>query len=165
LTGGTAAGRVVAAPPYPFTSPDSPGGLDENDIVNHLADLEAVITVVINAGGTLGSFLYGIIRGGPLVAGHSDGADVADAVAANTFCHDPRVGAVEVLSGAELSSFAGQAAVERAVVAGVTADFWNAYLKDSLPGRAAIVPDGTVSTVSKDAAVPLAGTCPGSPAN
>lgn len=38
-----AAGFVVAAPTYPRTNPDAPGGPDESDILNHPADLRYVI--------------------------------------------------------------------------------------------------------------------------
>ena len=42
------------------------------------------------------------------VVGHSDGADVTLAVAADTCCRDPRVKAAAILSGAELASFGGR---------------------------------------------------------
>ncbi len=102
------AGFVVAAPTYPHTDPADPGGLDEEDIVNHPADLRAVITDVVDAASKPGSPLAGMVDTARIgLVGHSDGGDVSLAVAANTCCRDQRVKAVAVLSGAELASFGG----------------------------------------------------------
>ncbi|MGH3850679.1 MAG: chlorophyllase/cutinase-like alpha/beta fold protein, partial [Pseudonocardiaceae bacterium] len=101
-------GFVVADPTYPLTAPESPGGLDESDIVRHPSDLTAVITAVIQEGSTPGTLLSSLVDARRIgVAGHSDGGDVTEAVAADTCCHDPRVGAAVVLSGAELTSMGG----------------------------------------------------------
>ena len=40
-------GLVVAVPDYPHTAPNAPGGVNEADIVNHPADLEATIDELI----------------------------------------------------------------------------------------------------------------------
>jgi predicted dienelactone hydrolase len=101
-----AAGFVVAAPTYPYTAP--PGPLDEADIINHPAELRAVVTALTNGSTKHGSPLAGLVNGAEVgLVGHSDGGDVSLAVAANTCCHDSKVKAVALLSGAELSSFGG----------------------------------------------------------
>ena len=109
LTGWASAGFVVAAPTYPDTDPSDQHSLDENDITNHPADLRYVITTLLDASHESGSPLSGLIDANAIgVVGHSDGADVALAVAADTCCQDPRVKAAAILSGAELASFGGR---------------------------------------------------------
>ena len=108
LNAWTAAGYVVADPTFPFTAPSAPGGLDENDIVNHPADLRFVITSLLHDGAAPGNRLSGLIDPSKVaVIGHSDGGDVALAVASNSCCHDSRIKAAVILSGAELASFGG----------------------------------------------------------
>jgi predicted dienelactone hydrolase len=103
------AGFVVAAPTYPHTDPSDQRALDENDITNHPADLRYVITTLLDATQGSGSLLSGLIDANEIgVVGHSDGADVTLAVAAETCCQDPRVKAAAILSGAELASFGGR---------------------------------------------------------
>jgi dienelactone hydrolase len=103
------AGFVVAAPTYPHTDPSDPGALDESDIVNHPADLRQVITALLNAVQGPGTVLSGLIDANEIgVVGHSDGAVVSLAAAANTCCQDARVKAAAILSGAELASFPGR---------------------------------------------------------
>jgi predicted dienelactone hydrolase len=109
LTDWASAGFVVAAPMYPHTDPSNPGALDENDIANHPADLRYVITTLLDAGHGPGTVLSGLIDANEIgVVGHSDGADVSLAVAANSCCQDPRVKAAAIMSGAELASFGGR---------------------------------------------------------
>jgi len=97
------AGYVVADPAYPYTSPNSPGGVVRSDIVHHPADLSFVITTLLNDGA-----LTGLIESNEIaVIGHSDGGDVSLAEVANTCCRDARVKAAVILSGAELSWFKG----------------------------------------------------------
>lgn len=101
-------GFVVAIAEYPFTSAGAPGGLDEADIVQHPADLKATIDDLLVVSGSSGSVLTGMIDPSRIgVAGHSDGADVTDAVVSDTCCRDSRIRAAAVLSGAELTSFGG----------------------------------------------------------
>ncbi len=100
------AGFVVAAPTYPDTAP--PATLDESDIVNHPADLRFVISALVRQARAPGMLLSGLIASGEIgVLGHSDGADVTLAVAADACCRDLRVRAAAILSGAELTSFGG----------------------------------------------------------
>src|SRR5580692_5984743 len=47
LNAWAAAGYVVADPAYPFTSPNSPGGVVRTDIVRHPADASFVITSLL----------------------------------------------------------------------------------------------------------------------
>ena len=109
LTDWASAGFVVAAPTYPHTDPSDAAALDESDIVNHPADLEFVITTVLDTARTAGSVLSGLVNANEVgVVGQSDGADVTLAVSENSCCFDPRVKAAAVLSGAELFSFGGR---------------------------------------------------------
>ncbi|HVC69235.1 MAG TPA: hypothetical protein VNC61_03110 [Acidimicrobiales bacterium] len=109
LTDWASAGFVVAAPTYPHTDPSDPAALDENDIVNHPADLRAVITAVLGNAEGPGSVLSGLIKASEIgLVGHSDGGDVSLAVADNSCCRDVRVKAVAILSGAELVTFGGR---------------------------------------------------------
>jgi predicted dienelactone hydrolase len=101
-------GLVVAVPDYPFTAPGASGGINEADIVQHPADLEATIDTLLTASSSSGTVLSGLIdpwRVG--LAGHSDGGDVTDALVSDSCCRDPRIRAAAVLSGAELDSFGG----------------------------------------------------------
>jgi alpha-beta hydrolase superfamily lysophospholipase len=103
------AGYVVADPTYPLTDPATPEGVNEQDIVNHPADLRFVISAVLAAGRDPHSRLHGLIDPARVaIIGHSDGGDVSLAVADNSCCRDPRVKAAVILSGAELSAFGGE---------------------------------------------------------
>ncbi len=102
------AGFVVAAPTYPHTDPSSPATLDEDDIVNHPADLRFVITTLLDDSASGGSALSGLIRSSAIgVVGQSDGGDVSLATVANSCCLDPRVKAAAILSGAEWAGMGG----------------------------------------------------------
>ena len=103
-----AAGFVVAAPAYPFTSPNTPGGLERTDIVHHPAELSRVITSLLDDSAKSSGALAALINQREVgVVGHSDGGDVSLATAANTCCRDRRVKVAVILSGAELSWFGG----------------------------------------------------------
>jgi predicted dienelactone hydrolase len=107
LAGLALSGFVVAAPTYPHTNPGP--GLDESDILNHPRELRDAITGLLQTSSRPGSRLSGLVApGGVGILGHSDGAEVTLAVAANSCCRDPRVKAAAVLSGAELASFGGR---------------------------------------------------------
>lgn len=104
LNAWAAAGFVVAAPTYPHTDPDAAGGLDENDIVNHPADLRYVIKALTRAG----TRVHALIDPREVaVVGQSDGGDVSLAAAENSCCRDSAIRAAVILSGAELSTFGG----------------------------------------------------------
>ncbi|HMD56571.1 MAG TPA: hypothetical protein VKG82_03775 [Solirubrobacteraceae bacterium] len=102
------AGFVVAAPLFPLASADSPGGPDEADVINQPTDMSFVISsmLALNQSGT--GPLAGLINPAEIaVAGHSDGAETALAVAYSRRYHDPRVRAAVILSGAEMSGIGG----------------------------------------------------------
>jgi dienelactone hydrolase len=102
------AGYVVAAPTYPRTAPTAPGGVDENDVVNHPADLRFVISTLVSEAKDARRPLAGLVNARQIaIAGQSDGAAVTLAAAANTCCRVGAVKAAVILSGAELSAFGG----------------------------------------------------------
>ncbi len=97
------AGYVVAAPVFPLENADAPGGPDEADLTNQPADMRFVISRMIALSQTPSGVFAGLIDPGRIaVAGQSDGGDTALAVAEDPRFRDPRVGAVMVLSGAEI---------------------------------------------------------------
>ncbi|HKU59103.1 MAG TPA: hypothetical protein VJP39_05790 [Gaiellaceae bacterium] len=90
------AGFIVAAPLFPVENAEAPGGPDERDIVNQPGDLSFVISRLLRM-----PSLH-IAPGEIAVAGQSDGAEAAYAVAEESHYRDARVRAAVVLSGAEL---------------------------------------------------------------
>lgn len=100
----TAAGYVVAAPVFPLGNANVPGGPVETDLLNQPADLSFVITRLLAASATPGDRLEGMIDPSRIaIAGHSDGAETALAVAYNRRFRDARLRAAVILSGAEIS--------------------------------------------------------------
>jgi pimeloyl-ACP methyl ester carboxylesterase len=98
-----AAGYLVAAPVFPLGNANAPGGPDENDIVNQPRDMSFVITRLLKASASPSNPLHGLIdRTGIAVAGQSDGAETAFAIAYERPWYDRRVRAAVILSGAEL---------------------------------------------------------------
>jgi fermentation-respiration switch protein FrsA (DUF1100 family) len=98
-----AAGYLVAAPVFPLGSADAPGGPDESDIVNQPRDMSFVITRLLTLNASPTSLLHGLVdRARIAVAGQSDGAETAFAMAYQRPWHDRRVRAAVILSGAEL---------------------------------------------------------------
>ena len=97
------AGFVVAAPVFPRSNENAPGGPDESDIVNQPADMSFVITQMLAASAANHGILSGLIDPHEVaVAGQSDGAATALADAYDTRYLDPRVDAAVILSGAEV---------------------------------------------------------------
>lgn len=112
LNAWASAGYVVAAPTYPWTNPLSPtgGGVkpNENDLVNHPADLRYVISTLQSEAHQQGNLLHGLLNPASVgIIGHSDGGEVSLAVAANSAYQDSAVRAAAILSGAEWDGFAG----------------------------------------------------------
>ena len=103
----TRAGFVVAAPLFPLTSAHAPGGPDEADVVNQPADVSFVISSLLAASASSGPLLGVIDPRHIAVAGQSDGAETALAVADSRRARDTRVSAALVLSGAEMSGIGG----------------------------------------------------------
>jgi alpha-beta hydrolase superfamily lysophospholipase len=103
-----AAGYVVAAPVFPLSNANAPGGPNESDLSNQPADMRFVITRVLAAAHAPHGPLSGLLALGPVaVAGQSDGGDTALAVADDPRYSDPRVGAAIILSGAEIPGIGG----------------------------------------------------------
>lgn len=97
------AGYVVAAPLFPLGNANAPGGPNEQDIVNQPADMSFVITQLLARSASRASALSGLIDPSHVaVAGQSDGAETALAVAYALRFRDSRIRAAVVLSGAEL---------------------------------------------------------------
>jgi dienelactone hydrolase len=99
----TRAGFVVAAPVFPVENEHAPGGPDEGDLTNQPGDMSFVISRLLAASASSISPLHGLIDPARVaVAGHSDGAETAFAVAYERHFVDRRVRAAVILSGAEL---------------------------------------------------------------
>jgi dienelactone hydrolase len=99
----TEAGYVVAAPVFPLGNAAAPGGPNESDLINQPRDMSFVIASVLALNARTSSVLYGKIDSSRIaIAGHSDGAETALAVAYDHRFRDPRVDAAIVLSGAAL---------------------------------------------------------------
>lgn len=98
------AGYVVAAPVFPLGNANAPGGPDESDLLNQPRDVSFAISRLLAPAGPLAGE---IDPSRIAVAGHSDGAVTALAVAYDRRFRDRRIRAAIVLSGAEPSGMAG----------------------------------------------------------
>ncbi len=97
-----AAGYVVAAPAFPGEKADAPGGPDEADLANEPRDISFVLDRLLALAADRRSPLTGRIDPKRIaVAGHSDGAVAALAVAYDRRDRDPRLRAAIVMSGAQ----------------------------------------------------------------
>ncbi|HUY59635.1 MAG TPA: hypothetical protein VMV16_07995 [Solirubrobacteraceae bacterium] len=97
------AGYVVAAPVFPLSNANAPGGADESDIVNQPADMSFVITRILAASAADDGILSRLVEPHEIaVSGQSDGAATALATAYDTRYLDRRVDAAIILSGAEV---------------------------------------------------------------
>jgi dienelactone hydrolase len=98
-----AAGYVVAAPVFPLTNANAPGGPRGADVVNQPRDVSLVITRLLAMSRRSAGVLAGKIDPARIaVAGQSDGGVTALAVAYDSRFRDRRVDAAVVLSGARL---------------------------------------------------------------
>jgi dienelactone hydrolase len=101
------AGYVVAAPVFPLTSTNAPGGPNEADLVNQPRDMSFVITRLLAMNRRSASVLHGEIDPAHVaVAGQSDGGVTALAAAFDSRFRDWRVRAAVILSGARLGGMA-----------------------------------------------------------
>ncbi|HVA06685.1 MAG TPA: neocarzinostatin apoprotein domain-containing protein [Acidimicrobiales bacterium] len=100
LSSWAAAGFVVAAPIFPLTGNDTPGGPDAGDVINQPGDMSFVITSVLRTSAQPGGPLSGLIDRQEIgAAGHSNGAITTLGLVADTCCHDHRVKAAVVMAG------------------------------------------------------------------
>lgn len=138
-----AAGFVVAAPTFPLTSCAVPGGPNEADLINEPRDLSFVTAEVlgVSAGSGAAASVPGsaVLRGRidpaeVVVAGQSDGAEAAAAVAYNTGYAGTPVAAAMILSGELWPGFGGQ---------------W--FPAGSAPSAPMLVVQGTADTVNPEA--------------
>jgi dienelactone hydrolase len=102
------AGYVVAAPVFPLENANAPGGPNEADLINQPGDMRFVISSLLVQTGLPTSALHGLIDPKEIgVAGHSDGAETALAVAYDRYFLDPRVRTAVILSGAKMPGAGG----------------------------------------------------------
>jgi dienelactone hydrolase len=100
LSAWAAAGYVVAAPLFPLSSSQTPGGPDGGDIGNQPADMSFVIGQMLKASSSPGGPLSGLIEPTEVgAAGHSNGAITTLGLVANTCCRDTRVKSAVVMAG------------------------------------------------------------------
>jgi predicted dienelactone hydrolase len=98
-----ARGYVVAAPTFPLTNADAPGGFQTGlaDIVSQPGDVSFVIDRMLAASADPGDVLHGRIDGTRIgVMGHSLGGATVAALTRLDCCTDPRVGAVVAVAPA-----------------------------------------------------------------
>lgn len=99
-----AAGFVVAAPTFPGTNADAPGGPNVSDYVHQPGDVSFVITKVLAASASGTGPLVGLVDPAEIgAAGHSLGGVTTLGLIANTCCRDPRVRAAVVMAGDRLT--------------------------------------------------------------
>jgi predicted dienelactone hydrolase len=96
-------GYVVAAPTFPLSSGNAPGGPTVLDYPNQPGDVSFVITRMLQLDQTAGSPLFNLIDPQSIgVAGHSLGAITTLGVADNSCCKDHRIDAAVSIAGIEL---------------------------------------------------------------
>jgi dienelactone hydrolase len=100
LTAWAAAGYVVAAPLFPLSSSETPGGPDGGDIGSQPGDMSFVIGQMLKASSAPSGPLSGLIEPDEIgAAGHSNGAITTLGLVANTCCRDTQVKAAVVMAG------------------------------------------------------------------
>lgn len=100
LTAWAAAGYVVAAPLFPLSSSETPGGPDGGDIGNQPGDMSFVIDQVLKASAAANGPLSGLVDPHEVgAAGHSNGAITTLGLVANSCCRDARIKAAVVMAG------------------------------------------------------------------
>jgi len=100
LTAWAAAGYVVAAPLFPLSSSETPGGPDGGDIGNQPGDMSFVIDQVLSASSAANGPLSGLVDPSEIgAAGHSNGAITTLGLVGNSCCRDTRVKAAVVMAG------------------------------------------------------------------
>jgi dienelactone hydrolase len=100
LTAWAAAGYVVAAPLFPLSSSETPGGPDGGDIGSQPGDVSFVIDQMLKASAATNGPLSGLVDPNEIgAAGHSNGAITTLGLVANSCCRDSRVKAAVVMAG------------------------------------------------------------------
>jgi dienelactone hydrolase len=100
LTAWAAAGYVVAAPLFPLSSSETPGGPDGGDIGSQPGDMSFVVGQMLKGSSSPNGPLSGLIEPDAIgAAGHSNGAITTLGLVANTCCRDTRVKAAVVMAG------------------------------------------------------------------
>jgi dienelactone hydrolase len=93
-------GFVVAAPLFPLSNANVPGGPDAGDVVNQPEDMSYVIGAVLSDSLQPNGTLSGLVDPKEIgAAGHSNGAVTTLGLVANTCCYDSRVKAAIVMAG------------------------------------------------------------------
>jgi dienelactone hydrolase len=94
------AGFVVAAPLFPLTRGDAPGGPDLDDYVNQPGDMAFVARQMVAQSKTRKGFLSQMVNPHEIgAAGHSLGGVTTLGLVANSCCRDSRIRAAVVMSG------------------------------------------------------------------
>lgn len=96
------AGYVVAAPTFPLSNRDAPGGPTRADFPNQPGDVTFLITRVLQLNNTDGPLRGKIDTRRIALAGHSQGASTTLGVVLNTCCRDDRITVAVVLAGNEV---------------------------------------------------------------
>jgi dienelactone hydrolase len=95
-----AAGFVVAAPFFPLSRTDAPGGPDAGDVQNQTGDVGFVIDSVLAEADDDASPLAGLVDGDRIgAAGHSNGAITTLGATLHTCCRDDRIDAAIAMAG------------------------------------------------------------------
>ena len=103
------AGFVVAAPLFPLTNADAPGGPDLSDYVHQPGDMSFVVTQMLHQSSSSSGPLSGLIDPSEVgAAGHSLGGVTTLGLVANTCCRDGRIKAAVVMSGDPITFPTGQ---------------------------------------------------------
>ena len=90
----------MAAPLFPLSSSETPGGPDGGDIGNQPGDMSFVIDQVLKASAASNGPLSGLVDPNEIgAAGHSNGAITTLGLVANSCCRDTRVKAAVVMAG------------------------------------------------------------------
>jgi alpha-beta hydrolase superfamily lysophospholipase len=95
------AGFIVAAPIFPKSNANAPGGPNERDLPNQAGDMNFVIQSMLALSAAQSGSFAARITPDVAVAGQSDGGDTALAAAFDPTQHSEPVEAAVILSGAE----------------------------------------------------------------
>lgn len=98
------AGFVVAAPLFPLTRSDAPGGPDLADYVHQPGDMSFVVTRLLAMSARRGNTLSGMVDPSEIgAAGHSLGGVTTLGLVTNSCCRDARIKAAIIMSGDQIT--------------------------------------------------------------